>query len=699
MVEEDGSEFSLPHKPRFLEDISEGEQKKTAQKSIWSQRSCPSGNHVWLGTCLSQTLEMKLVMLPVASAITASVTLRSYPGTTTSVRGFLRIDSDEAKEQLIITGTATGLEAEVNGGIHIHSGFSCDDADLVEGHYFEGAEDPWLVTTYDTDAKGLSAISLVVSGFTMSGRLPVADRALVLHAADGSRVACGIVTPTSGQFVSFSVYPGYTGLYDTPVGTLLVEDLGSSSISIQGTVAGFESSVSGGLHIHEGFNCDNAGGHYFIGTDDPWLLTTYTTGSDGVGSNVSLTVAPYTLHSEYPVAHRAVVLHESDGTRVACGVLGAPVELAEVASTSSSKSQVKAGVMLGDYPGTTSSGVRGFLRIDSDEAMERLTITGTVSGLEASVNGAGIHIHSGFSCDDADLVEGHYYEGLVDPWLVTTYDTDASGLALISLEVDGYSLLGQRFPVADRAVVLHAADGSRVACGIVEPTSGEFLSLATYPGYTGSSSPVGTLLVADLGSSSISISGYVAGLEGSVSGGLHVHEGFNCDNAGGHYFLGSDDPWLTTMYTTGSDGAGNVSLTVAPYTLRAESPIAYRAIVLHEADGTRVACGIIGAAASMVMSETMAPTTMVVETTEPTTQTFSKKKKVNRSNVSVPVVVIVGVVCLAVGVCLALCLVGLWKSQETGLRPPSHARPHRTDDAIEAAKEDVEMPIIPPNKI
>jgi len=515
----------------------------------------------------------------------------------------------------------------------------------------------------------------------------VAGRALVLHAADGSRVGCGLVEPTSGQFVSFSSYPGYAGVYDDPVGTLLVTDLGGSAIMVEGAVAGLEATATGGLHIHEGFNCDDARGHYFqAGEDDPWLDTTYTTDAEGVDSNVSLVVSPYTLHHEYPVAHRSVVLHESDGTRVACGVLGAAAEATAPPETTTEdtpqrgKAVIKAKVTLGSYPGT-STGVEGFLRIDAEEDEEKLTITGTVTGLEPSVAGAGIHIHTGFSCEDASLVFGHYFEdGTVDPWLATTYDTDENGVASISLEVSdgGFSMAG-RLPVAGRALVLHAADGSRVACGLVEPTSGEFVSFDFYPGYVGDATPVGTVLVEDRGSSSIHLEGLMAGLEATVTGGIHIHEGFNCDNAGGHYFqAGEDDPWLDTTYSTNADGVVSSlnHLTVAPYSLRREYPVAYRAVVLHEADGTRVACGVLGAGPDLIQASSEGtsqptPRPTMVPTDEPTTggpppiagpvgvTEINNTTKKKGSSAGAAVIVIVAAVCVVLGLCAGYLFVNL----------------------------------------
>jgi Cu/Zn superoxide dismutase len=152
---------------------------------------------------------------------------------------------------------------------------------------------------------------------------------------------------------------------------------------------------------------------------------------------------------------------------------------------------------------------------------------------------------------------GHYWPNMdVDPWLVTTYTSDANGVASLSLDVDDYSLQGTN-PVAGRTVVFHDATGARIGCGVIEATSGEIVNLGTYPGTT--YSPKGTLLITnylDKKEDGIKITGTMGGLGASSSGGIHIHSGFTCDatvdsngddatstSVGGHYYEGmSTDP-------------------------------------------------------------------------------------------------------------------------------------------------------------
>jgi hypothetical protein len=72
----------------------------------------------------------------------------------------------------------------------------------------------------------------------------------------------------------------------------------------------------------------------------------------------------------------------------------------------------------------------------------------------------------------------------VDPWLVTKYDSSATGVTSLSLDVDDFSLTGTN-PVAGRTVVFHDSAGTRIGCGVLVATSGEVVDLASYPEYTG----------------------------------------------------------------------------------------------------------------------------------------------------------------------------------------------------------------------
>ena len=72
-------------------------------------------------------------------------------------------------------------------------------------------------------------------------------------------------------------------------------------------------------------------------------------------------------------------------------------------------------------------------------------------------------------------------------------------------------------------------------------------SFTPYPGYTGSLSVNGTMVVQDT-LSGIRLFGTLFGLEENTMGGVHIHTGVTCASAGGHYYNSHViDPWLNTM--------------------------------------------------------------------------------------------------------------------------------------------------------
>ena len=84
---------------------------------------------------------------------------------------------------------------------------------------------------------------------------------------------------------------------------------------------------------------------------------------------------------------------------------------------------------------------------------------------------------------------------------------------------------------------------------------------------------------------------HVSGLEGNISYGVHVHNrACNDANAGGHYMhdpAGPVDPYneIWPVFTTNPAGIGN-GKAVHAFRARPEA----QAVVVHDADGARIAC-------------------------------------------------------------------------------------------------------------
>ena len=124
---------------------------------------------------------------------------RSNPGIAVMGTVVLKDTSDG----IMMTGTLGGLETSTMGGIHIHTGVSCDDANNVGGHYYPGmASDPWTSTMWYSDSMGSSNVKFTVPMFSLTGMNPVANRAVVVHDSSGNRIACGVLMSTVGEVVA-----------------------------------------------------------------------------------------------------------------------------------------------------------------------------------------------------------------------------------------------------------------------------------------------------------------------------------------------------------------------------------------------------------------------------------------------------------------------------------------------------------------
>lgn len=143
---------------------------------------------------------------------------------------------------------------------------------------------------------------------------------------------------------------------------------------------------------------------------------------------------------------------------------------------------------VGSYPGSksTSNGLV-IIKFDpeassssssSEENSHDITLFMDVSSVASNcttknniTNGCGIHIHVGTSCMNASSIGGHYWNELifghdVDPWIPLKYTSDAYGRAEDIIHMYG----GNGFDASDNnyhTIVLHDANGTRIACGVL----------------------------------------------------------------------------------------------------------------------------------------------------------------------------------------------------------------------------------------
>ena len=534
-------------------------------------------------------------------------------------------------------------ELLASGGIHMHAGTSCETAAGVGGHYYDSAiapVDPWgNRTKWFSDSEGLASGTFdVTTGYAADDSL---GHVMVVHAGDGTRVACGVLeTVSTGvtdvdirsasapfpahKSTTFAAYPGYTGTLTPDVKGAWCAYTPGERIEVFYNMQMKELSAGGGIHVHAGTSCETAadvGGHYYnsaVAPVDPWgTLTQWYSDSEGLASG---SFAVSTGYTESDSLGHVMVVHASDGTRVACGVL-------ETVPGGMSDDDLRSAYApypahkpptFSAYPGYTGAltpdikgiwcAVRpgGVIQVAYNMQMKE---KGTVGG---------IHMHAGTSCDTADGVGGHHWDAAVvpaDPWdeSYAAWSSDSAGYASGSCTITtGYA----DGDVAGRALVVHASDGTRIACGVLAKIPGGMLdgglaataapypthqvaSFVPYPGYAGSlTTDLRGVRCAYLSGGTMRVVYNVVMKEVSTSGGIHIHVGTSCNAApgvGGHYYDTTkmpEDPWGDqTKWYSDETGVAAGSFTVATgYT---EDATLGHVMVVLASDGARIACGVL----------------------------------------------------------------------------------------------------------
>jgi len=511
----------------------------------------------------------------------------NYPGDSTAiVRGLVRVY--EKPGYLVLSYKFNGLEPNVVGGWHIHSGVTCIDANFVGGHYYNpeninGINDPWLnadlkyKSNMFGNAWGEIELMNTVNNGSYLGTVfklgKVINRPIVVHSSSGSKVGCGLIRPPQPRIARIFNYPGTISIVR---GVVRISESGDG-IDLAYTITGLKPNVTGGFHIHDGKTCANAtlvGAHYQTPemTSDPWLTSPqYKSDSYGYAKS-QIHMSGFTMQH---VEDRAIVIHDPapSGTKVGCGTISLPQpRSAEIFA----------------YPGTTNI-VRGF--VDVSQTGSGIHLAYYFTGLKPNVKG-GWHIHDGKTCANASLVGGHYQLSSMssDPWKNTEYTSDSSGNAVGKLDMPGFTM----FQVKDRAIVIHdpAPSGTKIGCGTISLPQPRSAEIFAYPGTT--NSVRGFVDVSQTGSG-IHLAYYFTGLEPNKEGGWHIHDGKTCIDAssvGGHYQLSSmsSDPWKNTKYTSDSSGNAKGEIDVAGFTM---FQVKGRAIVVHDSHEVRRGCGLI----------------------------------------------------------------------------------------------------------
>lgn len=142
------------------------------------------------------------------------------------------------------------------------------------------------------------------------------------------------------------------------------------------------------------------------------------------------------------------------------------------------------------------------------------------------------------------------------------------------------------------------------------------LLVCSVPDYT----PQGTLVAMPWESGiGMSIQGTLTGVEASSMGQVYVGDGFNVaqeDGPGSEYY--SSSTWSSSMYSSDSNRAADVWVSVGGLTVDDANPVAYRALVVEDSWGNATGSGVVSSegAGSVSSSTTFAPTAS--PTPEPT---------------------------------------------------------------------------------
>ncbi len=289
-------------------------------------------------------------------------------------------------------------------------------------------------------------------------------------------------------------YPGYTGTrLKNVAGWVRVQNgvTGTSGqLTVEFSLFGLEPNSEGGLHVHRGATCADAGPHFYdvVGAgqrEDPWTsLKRWIADMHGHAAG-TFTVIPGP--NSLDVLGRTVVIHDigaspGNGNRVACGVLQnmnfakVSYEMTGLGEVTSGQTGGVNGVNAdangnGNGGGGNTGGGGGANNNNNNNNQNQnsplLTDTGIIS------------IHSGTTCQGTNVQIGATYKNEMvlgtdaDPWR-TEYVADRRGEARGSFVVAyGYSLRETR----GRTVVVTDYDGNKVACGVLndaERSSEEF---------------------------------------------------------------------------------------------------------------------------------------------------------------------------------------------------------------------------------
>merc|ERR1712032_785879 len=378
---------------------------------------------------------------------------------------------------------------------------------------------------------------------------------------------------------------------------------------------------------------ENMGFHLESPNVDGWAFPnpiTYNTNAAGEGEiNVKakshvVAKADQTSTDRPAVEGHCIVLHGSSPDD----------ELSRVAIGKIVKDGDKFTAKIGKYPGPNNLATVPSGTLTVTQASQYVAVTGTLKGLGKSLNGAGIHIHSGTDCTGGSdlstraavnkVIKGHLLS-IGDGFRDSTYKTNVNGESSIhvSTPYNAYTLRKSQAnalvpAVEDKCIVIHDEKVSvRVGVAHIKCPSVNGNCVAKVLPYPKPVGPISGELSVTYANGVVSIKGDLVGLfrddakteDTKKSAGIHAHSGTDCtdkDAVGGHLISNSMDAWAfptPITYDTNDKGEASILLSVTGHTLDKEKgttaipAVENHCIVLHGASSvdmaSRVAIGKI----------------------------------------------------------------------------------------------------------
>jgi len=347
-------------------------------------------------------------------------------------------------------------------------------------------------------------------------------------------------------------------------------------------VLGLTPNYSFATHVHN-LPCElGGGGHYkmdptvagAIESNEIWPIVEVN--ADGVGSGYGMLA-----HSARPEA-QSMVIHDMDGARIGCADLARETDGAIV--TSGQFKTTHGGTDMGME-------IEGLAQMDRSHL--RTYVTLRVKGLDAGTR-YGTHVHdlpcnvsaggAHYKIDPA--IEGTVVDNEIHPMIMT----DANGYGSGNADVAHVAR-----PEA-QSVVIHAEDGTRIACanlydkiGMRSVTKGQFITTET--GIDRGMVIKGQSKMERKGNGKTTVSLRIRGLEKKMDYNAHVHNK-PCRLGGGSHYkidatidatLEENEIWLPLK--NHKKNFASVKVTVK-HLARPEA----QSIVIHADDGARIAC-------------------------------------------------------------------------------------------------------------